>query len=165
VLFRSRVYNEAWINLLRRSRAVLGTESGMNLFDFDGSLERACAEYERAHPGCSFDEVWEQFLKEHEGNVRYAQISPRHFEAAACRCVQILLEGEYSGIFLPDRHYISLKKDFSNFDEVMVRLADDSFCRRLTEQAHAEIILNNAWHYRTFIKKLYNVIMPSAKWN
>lgn len=156
--WEDRVYGEAWIDLLRNSRAVLGTESGMNLFDFDGSLEKACAEYEKEHPECTFEEVWELFLKNYEGNVNYAQISPRHFEAAACRCVQILFEGDYSGIFLPDRHYIALKKDFSNFDDVMEKLADNAFCERMVECAYAEIIMNDAWHYKNYVNNLDAVI-------
>ena len=45
-------------------------------------------------------------------------ISPRHFEAAAFRVCQVLFEGRYAGVMEPMRHYIPLRKDFSNFDEV-----------------------------------------------
>ena len=56
-----------------------------------------------------------------EDVVFYRTISPRHFEAAAVRVCQILFEGRYSEAMEPMVHYIPLKKDFSNLDEVLER--------------------------------------------
>ena len=56
--------------------------------------------------------------------IPYRTISPRNFEAAAFRVCQILYEGHYSGVMEPMRHYIPLRKDFSNFDEVVERFRD-----------------------------------------
>ena len=57
-------------------------------------------------------------------NFSYRTISPRHFEAAAFRICQVLFEGEYSGVLRPMVHYIPLKKDFSNFDQVVGLIGD-----------------------------------------
>jgi len=103
----ARLNGTAWIAFLAASKATLGVESGSNLFDFDGSVEQWCREFEVAHP--EGDHCCEQFYRrahdEHlhrfEGNVDYAQVSPRHFEAAAARSVQVLYEGRYSDIFRP----------------------------------------------------------------
>jgi len=67
-------------------------------------------------------------------------MSPRVFEAAAVRSCQILFEGRYSGILEPMVHYIPLKKDFSNFEEVLRRYRDESIRRELTENAHRDLI-------------------------
>ena len=72
------------------------------------------------------EEAYELLLYQYEDNIPYRTISPRHFEASALRLCQILLEGKYSGVMRPMVHYIPLKKDFSNFDEVRIWIARDS---------------------------------------
>ena len=156
--WEDRIFGDAWINFLNNSRAVLGVESGASVFDFDGSIERNCVEYEQTHPDCTFHDVQKRFLLEHEGNVYYNQISPRHFEAAASKCVQILLEGHYSGIFEAGRHYISLKRDFSNFDDVIKQLQDVPSCQQMVQRAYDEIILNDTWNYKTYVHTIDKAI-------
>ena len=43
----------------------------------------------------------------------------------------ILFEGSYSGIIKPDEHFIMLKKDFSNFDNVLKKSKDDNYLKTL----------------------------------
>ena len=157
--WEDRVFGTAWFDFLARSNAVLGVESGSNLFDFDGSVARWCADYAARDPQADpwsdayYRQAHEETLGALEGNVQYAQISPRHFEAAATRTVQILYEGEYSGIFLPDRHYLSLKRDLSNLDQVLTFLADEAACTAMTDRAFDEIILNPAYQYAAFVEE------------
>ena len=74
---------------------MLGVESGSNVFDFDGSLEHAARDFELANKDRLtrselYHAIEETLLSTFEGNVDYAQVSPRHFEAAAAGAVQIL---------------------------------------------------------------------------
>jgi hypothetical protein len=68
--------------------------------------------------------------------VRARSITGRHAEAAATKTVQILFEGDYSGFFEPDVHYLALAKDFSNVDDVLARFRDDDHCREIAENAY-----------------------------
>jgi glycosyltransferase involved in cell wall biosynthesis len=157
--WKDRVYGRAWTEFLGASKATLGVESGSNLFDFDGAVERWCNELEAAHP--EMDRHSEQFylmadaerLQQFEGNVDYAQVSPRHFEAAAARSVQILYDGRYSDIFEPERHFLPLARDLSNLDEVVDTLADERRCVALSECAFGEVILNRKYGYEAFVAK------------
>jgi hypothetical protein len=88
-----------------------------------------------------------------EDNIPYRTVSPRHFEAAAFRVVQILFEGRYSGVLQPDLHYLSLRKDFSNLDDVLRQLADVDIRRTITERAYADIIQSGRYSYRTFVSE------------
>lgn len=81
------------------------------------------------------------------------QISPRVFEAIVHKTALVLFEGTYSGIVKPDVHYIPLKKDFSNVDEVITKLQDDVYLEALTERAYTDIITSGRYSYRQFIKK------------
>lgn len=153
-----RLYGGAWLRFVGRCKAMLGVESGSSVFDFDGNLQRDVDAYVAAHPDASFEEVHAKFLAAHEGAIRQNQISPRCFEAAALRTAMVLFEGEYSGVLQPGRHYLSLRKDFSNIDEVLAALRDAAGLQRMVDRAYEEVACNDAWSYRAFIARFDAVL-------
>ena len=62
-----------------------------------------------------------------------------------------MFEGKYNDIFLPDVHYIPLKKDFSNIDEVIEKLKSDNFCKQITLNATRDILGRNDLTFEHFI--------------
>jgi hypothetical protein len=146
-----RLYGEAWTSFVASCRTVIGVESGASIIDFDGQLERRVDQYVSEHPQATFEEVSELFLKEYEGSLRLHQISPRCFEAAALRTPMVLFEGEYSKVLEPDRHFIVLKKDFSNFEEVVAKIKDHEYLQKMADRTYREVALNPRWSYREFI--------------
>ena len=117
-----RLYGSDWDNFLGNCKAVLGTESGASVGDFDGSIESRGRRYLQQNPNANFSQFSNKILKKVEGNLPLNQISPRCFEAMALRTPMILFEGNYSGIISANRHYISLKKDF----RILMRFAINS---------------------------------------
>jgi hypothetical protein len=146
-----RLYGEAWTNFVASCRTVIGVESGASIIDFDGQLERRVDQYVSEHPQATFEEVSKLFLKEYEGSLRLHQISPRCFEAAALRTPMVLFEGEYSKVLEPGRHFIVLKKDFSNFEEVVTKIKDHEYLQAMADRTYQEVALNPRWSYREFI--------------
>lgn len=146
-----RLYGEAWTNFVASCRTVIGVESGASIIDFDGQLERRVDQYVSEHPQATFEEVSELFLKDYEGSLRLHQISPRCFEAAALRTPMILFDGEYSKVLEPGRHFIVLKKDFSNFEEVIAKIKDHKYLQEMADLTYKEVALNPKWSYRDFI--------------
>jgi hypothetical protein len=80
------------------------------------------------------------------------QISPRAFEAIACRTALVLFEGLYSGVLEPGKHFIALKKDFSNVDDVLAKLQDDAYLEAMTERAYADIIGSGRFSYEGLVR-------------
>ena len=72
-----RLYGQAWIDFVSRSKAMLGVESGASVFDFDGSIEHAVRESIAAHPDTPFEELHRMHLAEVDGRIRLNQIAPR----------------------------------------------------------------------------------------
>jgi hypothetical protein len=149
-----RLYGDAWTNFVASCRAVIGVESGASIIDFDGELERKVEEYMANKPNASFEEIAEQFLAPYEGSLKLNQISPRCFEAAALRTPMILFEGAYSGVLEPERHFIALRKDFTNFESVLSKLQDNSFLQYMADRTYEEVALNSEWTYRSFVQKV-----------
>ena len=153
-----RLYGEAWNKFLASCRSIIGVESGASIIDFDGKLEKEVNRYLEKNPKASFEEVFDLFLKPHEGSLYLNQISPRCFEAAALKTPMILFEGNYSGILKADRHFIPLKKDFSNFEEVLRKLRDNLFLQKMADRTYKEIALNDRYSYKSFIKKIDQIL-------
>jgi hypothetical protein len=148
---RSRLYGSNWYKFMRDCRAVLGVEAGVSIFDTDGTIRQQVEGLLAANAGISFQEVHDTLLYQWEDRIPYRTISPRHFEAAAFRVCQILFEGEYSGILQPMVHYIPLRKDFANFDEVIRLFADADVRHGLTENAYRDLIASGRYSYERFL--------------
>jgi hypothetical protein len=149
---RLRIYGADWYRFLGSVRATLGTESGANIFDFDGLVSGDVQRYLSLTPAASFEEVFEALLEPHEGLVRMNQVSPKIFEAIRLRTALILFEGSYSGVVEPDRHYIPLKKDYSNIDDVFRKLEDLDYLEGITERASCDVVGSGRYSYRSFVE-------------
>ena len=146
-----RIYGEHWIKFVASCKTMLGVESGASVFDFEGHLQRQVDMYVSEHPDATFQEVQNKFLHPYEGLIRLNQISPRCFEAAALRTVLVLFEGEYSGILQPWRHFIPLKKDFSNLEQVVAKIKDNHFLQEMADRTYEEVANNPRYSYKTFV--------------
>lgn len=154
-----RLYGTAWHEFLGDCKGVLGVEAGTSTFDLDGSLRDRCETYLRKKPKATFEEVSSSILAPHEDNIYYRTVSPRHFEAAAFGCVQILFEGRYSGVLQPGDHYLSLKKDFSNFDDVIDQFRDPQRRAEIRTRAEADLIASGRFSYREFVRTHFDRVL------
>ena len=148
-----RIYGDDWYRFLGSVRATLGTESGSSIFDFTGEVAAEVNKVLKRNPAVEFEEIQESLLKKYEGHAVMNQISPKIFEAIRLRTALILFEGSYSGVVEADRHYIPLKKDYSNIDEVFAKLEDTDFLVELTDRAYTDIIDSGEYSYRSFVEK------------
>lgn len=142
-----RIYGDDWYRFLGSCRATLGTESGANIFDFDGTLAKHSAD----HSDMPYDRFREKFLEDREGEIQMNQISPKIFEAIRLRTALVLFEGDYSGVVKPDLHYIPLSKDYSNIEDVFAKLRDLQYVNDLTLRAYEEVIQSQRYSYKAFI--------------
>lgn len=164
----SRVYGADWIKMLQNSRAVLATESGASLWDFDGSVQKETSYFLKHNKEATFDEVFQNVLKSYDGNVIYSAISPRIFEAAATRTPMIMFPGYYSGVCKPHVHYIVLEKDFSNLDEVIAKLNDSEYLQALADRTYHDLILSDDYSQHQFSNlvagEIIHNIQPKEKY-
>lgn len=151
-----RIYGKPWYRFLADCRAVLGVEAGASIFDLEDKVRIECERLLSEYPRISFNEVSKKVLQPWEGNVPYRTISPRHFEAAAFRVCQILFEGNYSEVMQPMVHYIPLRKDFSNFEDVTRMSKNHKFRSELTENAYRELIASGNYSYQRFIQETFD---------
>jgi len=154
----SRIYGEAWYDFLGSCRATLGSESGSNCFDFDGSLAARYQELNAANGREPSYPEFRQYTDPLEGMLRMGQISPRVFEAAALGTPMVMFPGRYSDIVSPGEHYIELKKDFSNVDAVLEQLQDIGSLEAVAGRAYDHLIASGNYDYPRFVETVDAVI-------
>jgi hypothetical protein len=151
-----RIYGEAWHQFIRSCRTVLGSESGSNVFDFDGAIEKRYQELKAQNMvGC---ESFFATIEARESEIDMGQISPRVFEAVAQWTPMILFKGRYSGVIRPGEHYVELEKDFSNVDAVLLQTEDLDALEAMATRAHDHLIKSGAFSQRGFVEKLERAI-------
>jgi hypothetical protein len=153
-----RIYGRAWVEFLKSSRFVLGTPSGASVVDFNGEIGRNCERYLAAHPNASYEDVKLRFFADVDGRLLIDTVSPRIFESTAVGCAMVMHEGYYGGILEAGRHYICMKKDYSNTQDVIAQMRDEDYCLQIAHHAYQDLIASGKYSYREFVKWFDNTL-------
>jgi hypothetical protein len=143
-----------WYRFLASGRYTIGSEGGASILDRDGTLKASVEAYLDEHPDAGFDEVEASCFPGRDGSFGLTALSPRHLEACATRTCQVLTEGEYNGVLEADRHYLSLRTDLSNLDEVLDEVENDERRAELVEAAHRDIVASGRYTYAGFVAEV-----------
>lgn len=151
---------DKWHQFLLNCRVVLGCEGGASLHDPFGKIREKVDLYIRTFPEAGFEQVRDNCFANLDNNIELFAISPRHFDACLTKTCQVLIEGNYHGIFKPNIHYIPIKKDFSDIDEVIKKVMDVEYCENIASNAYRDVILNGNYTYANFVK---GIILDAQK--
>lgn len=159
-----RLYGDQWFEFIGNCRAMLGTESGSNVFDFDGSLATAFAKRNYgAFSSLELPRDLSAMIESQDCSSSMGQISPRIFECAMLKTALILYPGRYSNILRAGEHYIELKEDFSNIDTVLTSFLDLESMAAMVERTWRDLIASGQYSYKSFISEIENLISERAK--
>jgi len=151
---------DVWFEFLLRCKAVLGVEAGASVLDARGELKEKVNTYLSANSKANFEEIREHCFPNEDGKLGLQVIAPRHLEACATETCQLLLEGRYSGILEPRKHYIPVKRDYSNVREIAAFLKDKAKISEITTAAHKDVVLSNRWTYERFVRDIEKSVFP-----
>lgn len=146
-----RIYGGRWFTFLASARVTLGSESGSNVVDVQGDIRAKVQAVWREQPQLSEQEVYRSCISPFDGSVRMNQISPKIFEAIALRTGLVLFEGDYSGVIRADEHFIALRKDFSNVDDVLHRVADVAYVQDMVDRTYDAVVASGRYGYDRFV--------------
>jgi hypothetical protein len=149
-----------WYRFLCRCKYTIGVEGGTSIIDPDGSIKHRTEAYCEKNPNAGFEEIEKACFPALDGKFRGYAISPRHLEACATQTCQLLTEGDYNGILLPGRHYIAVKEDFSNLEEVLKEVKRDIVRKQIVDTAYQEIVESGKYTYRQFVDFVITRSLP-----
>lgn len=135
-----------WVVFLNNCKFTIASEAGSSYLERDDMTRKLVNKFVDENESITFEEVYDKFFKDYQGDAIIGKcISSRHFDAIGTKTCQVLLEGRYNDILKPDEHYIELKKDFSNIDEVIIKMKDDKLRKEIVDRAY-EYVINNHTH-------------------
>jgi hypothetical protein len=147
-----RIPREEYVGFLNSTRGTIGGESGTYYLEKTDKTQKKVEAFLSRHPKATFSDVYDEFFKNYSNPINGKAISSRHFEAVGTKTCQILLEGNYNGILKPDTHYISLRKDYSNINDVIKRFNDKSYVQKMVDDTYEYVIGNH-----TLANRIYDV--------
>ncbi|MHC4246006.1 MAG: hypothetical protein ACYSUU_04305 [Planctomycetota bacterium] len=156
---KDRIYGDEWLRFIASCRCMLGSESGSNTFDWDGSIHRRCrAETDPA----SIRRIAEE-IEAKEEDLGMGQISPRIFECAMLRTPMALIAGRYSGLLEPGIHYVPIADDFTNLDEVFRSMEDLSAMQAMADRTHTDLIASGVHSNSINIESIITAIRTTLE--
>ena len=102
-------------------------------------------------------------IKDIEHIPKFGVVSPKMFEAISVGTVLVMFQGNYSNILLPNIHYIELKKNLSNLNDVVSKISDNNFLQNMADRAYKDIILSRKYDYKHFIKSFDKTLITYCK--
>ena len=155
----SFIHGNDWNKFLRRCKYVLGAPSGSSVLDEVGDIESQLRTKLLNQPNIDEDKLFLDIVSKHEGTLSLEVLSPRHFEAMSNGCAQILFEAEYNGLLIPWTHYLPLKRDFSNLEDILEYSKDDSLRNKLINACQRDFINSKLFGYENFV----HLVLPDEQ--
>lgn len=153
-----RFKREEWANFLNNCKFTIASEAGSSYLERDDKTRNLVNEYINKNPYSNFENIYENFFQNYKGeSINGKCISSRHFDAVGTKTCQILLEGRYNDILEPNIHYLELKKDFSNINEVIEKMKNPIHIKEIVDNAYEYVINNHTHKHR--IKYLFSEVM------
>ena len=152
------LFGDDWYRFLASCRYAIGVEGGASVLDRDGSIKEATDRYVAEHPGAGFDEIEAACFPGEDGKLSLFAISPRHLEACATRTCQLLVEGDYNGVLRPGEHYLPLRRDLANLDQLLAEVTDDARRTRIVEAAYRDVIASGRYEYSALVESVESVV-------
>lgn len=153
-----------WYRFLLRCRTMVGCMGGASILDPEGEIYKYLLPYkERVYSEKKMEQLLSGFKTKYDMDLDYAMISPRCFECAMTKTCMVLIEGHYNGILKPGIHYIELKKDFSNLDEVLEKVMNKEYCEQMAERTYQDVVLSGRYSYERFVKYVFRTLIKERK--
>lgn len=147
-----------WSRFMAASKYTIGVEGGASILDQDGSVRERTDAYVAAHPDATFDEIEAACFPGRDGELALRAISPRHLEACVARTCQVLVEGDYDGVLQAGVHYLPVKADFSDLEEVLETMKRDDRREAIVEAAWRDIVASDRFTYRGFVREVQRAV-------
>ena len=155
------VLGSAWLDLLASGRATIGAESGSSTLDRRGELGEQVAEVLERDPDLSFEQLAAQMPPGWD-DYRFFAISPRHLEAVVTKTAQLLVEGRYSGALEAGRHYLPIRRDLSNLDDVLEQARDPAVLAEIADRAYEEVYATGRYSFRRMSETIAGMVEEHA---
>lgn len=151
------ITGDRWLDFIASGKTSIGIEGGSSVIDWRGEVKLQIMHLLADKLDSTYEEVSKKMPDGWDSHELFT-LTPRHFESIMTRTAQILIEGEYRGILIPNVHYIPLKRDFSNLTECLDKIKDVAYLQQIVDRAYEDIYLSGLYSYKAFAKIINEAI-------
>ena len=136
---------------------LVGIESGSSALDARGQVQAFIRWRLARDPDLTFDEV-SRLLPPGWDNHRFfalGRATSRRSTPRQCNCSS----RDYDGVLHPGRHYLPIRPDYSNLDDVLEQVRDARLLQTIADRAYNEIYLSNRHTYAELSNYIDEIIL------
>jgi hypothetical protein len=152
------ILGKNWYHFLEDCKFTLGCMSGSSIIDERGKVREMVERYMKLFPSADCEKIIREILGGLDNVHTFCMLSPGVFEAATLGTCQILVEGDYLPEMLPDKHYLELKKDFSNIREILEKVCDLDSAQEVANRNYEAIISTSKYRYSQRVKEIISKV-------
>jgi hypothetical protein len=152
-----------WRHFIEDSKSVLVTPSGSSIFDPWGNIRKNVKNHLKKYPLDKFEQIESACFPEQDNLYEITAISPRCVEAALLGAAQIATPGHYSGVFDLETDLIRLNQDCSNHREVVDKILDEPYRKKVAINAYEAIISRTDLRMSTMKTKIYGYVTQNRR--
>ena len=155
-----RFSRKKWAEFLNMTKFTIASEPGSIYVDKTDQIEKRINRLLGQQPDINTEDI-KTLVKDDLRNLPSGKtVAARNLEAIGCGTCQILTEGEYCNVIEAGVHYIELKKDFSNMEEVVEKMENNKLVGKIISQAREHVINGHTHKHRVaMIMKIIEGLM------
>ena len=150
-----------WLKQLQNSQCVLGAPSGASIVNCDGKLEEKLIGMNQRERREFYENPDFKFSGKYQ-KIDLSVIGPRHIEAACFGTPQILIVDSYNDLFKPAEHYVPIKPDFSNIEDVFHIIGNHKKLKAIAQRMRLEVLNNPLFCQTNYCKVILVRIRQKA---
>lgn len=147
-----------WYRFLGQCRFVVGAEGGHSIWDPYGAIQDAVTDYTTRFPNASFEEIEDAHFYGLDGLELFPGFPPRILESALLGCGQVLMEGRYRDFIKPGVHYIPVKEDFSNLNDVFSAIENAERMQSMIAVARRDLVETKTFRFSRLVSEVMEYI-------
>lgn len=151
---------EAWFEFLGNTKFTVSCRGGSSIVDPKGVIASRLSNLNKYFPQLDEERAFKIASWPAHITGDFDAVSPRLFDAAMMGVCQILLEDEYMGM-KPWIHYIPLKRDYSNLNEVFEAMEKPGLAEEIVLNSQEFLLDSSRFSYESLVESmLVNEVGP-----
>ena len=144
---------EEWFEFLGKTKFTVSCRGGSSIVDPKGIIASRLSNLHKYFPKMGEEKAFRVASWPKHITGDFDAVSPRLFDAAMMGVCQVLLEDEYMGM-QPWEHYIPLKRDYSNIDEVFEAMAIPGLAEKIVINSQNFLLDSTKFSYESLVESM-----------
>ena len=160
---KDRFHGDNWLKFLGNTRFIDIIKGGSSINDMYGDIRGCVNKFLQNNPDANFEDVEAACFPGVDGKYYFKAFGPRFLQAAILGTVRLMPPDTYPGELEPYVHYLPLKEDLSNVDEILDIMKDTERCSEISKNAYNRTIETDYFWYNKLVERIFDDIKSKQR--